>query len=74
MSIKLCHLMDQLRPKTGNHLEMFVLYILLILCISNVSNKLYHRPGGYQLSAQYKRSTGESCLGKKIPAHVAAMD
>ena len=30
VSITLCQIMEHIRPKTGNPLEMFVLYILLI--------------------------------------------
>ena len=54
VSITLCHLMDHLWPKTGNPLEIFVLYILLILCLPNFSNKLYRGRGEDQLSAQKK--------------------
>ena len=50
--ITLCHLMDKLRPKTGNTLENSVHSILLILFITNVSNKLYRNTGEYKLSAQ----------------------
>ena len=56
--------MDQLRPIIGNPLVIFVPYILLILCLLNVSNKFYHVIGGDQLSAQHKRRTGECCLGE----------
>ena len=55
----MCHIMYQLRPKTGNPLAIFFLYILLVLCIPNVSNKLYRGTVGDQLSAQHKRSTGD---------------
>ena len=51
MSITLCQIMEQLRPKTGNSLEMFLFSILLIVCHPNVSNKLYRGEGEYQLSA-----------------------
>ena len=64
MSITLCNLMNQQRHKTGNPLAMFVLYILLISCLPNISNKLYHVTGEYQLSAQHKISTGDCCLGE----------
>ena len=45
VSVELCQIMEQLRPKTGNPLASFVLFILLIRCIPNVSNKLYHGTG-----------------------------
>ena len=53
--ITLCHLMEQLRPKIGNPLAILVLFILLILCLPNISNKFYHGTGGDQLSAQQKK-------------------
>ena len=62
VSITLCQHMDQLRPKTGNPLAIFVLSILLILCLPNVSNKFYHKKKSDQLSTQYKISTVECCL------------
>ena len=64
MSITLCQLMEQLRPKTGNPLKKFVLFILLILCLHNFSNKLYHGTGEDQLSAHHKIRTGYCCLGE----------
>ena len=49
----LCHLMEHLRPKTGNHLGFFLfLYILLISCLPNVSNKTYPGTGENQFSAE----------------------
>ena len=59
VSITLCQLMDQLFTKTGNTLAIFVLYFLLILCLTNISNKLYHGTVGDQLSPQHKRKTGD---------------
>ena len=56
-SITLCQLMEQLCPKTENILAIF-LSILLILCLPNVSNKLYHGTGEDQLSAKHKIGTG----------------
>ena len=55
-------LMEQLRPKTGNPLAIFVLYILLILCHPNISNKFYHGIEEYQLSSQHKIMTVECFL------------
>ena len=63
-SIILCHIMDQLRPITGNHLEMFILSILSMLCLPNNSNTLYHVTKEDQLSAQHKLRTGECFLGE----------
>ena len=65
VSITLCHIMEQLRLKTGNPLAILVLYILLILCHPNVSNKLYHGTGEDQLSSQQKIRTGEYCLEER---------
>ena len=57
--------MEQLQPKKGNPLEFCCsLYILIILCLPNISNKLYHGKGGDQLSAKHKKRTGESCVGE----------
>ena len=64
MSITLCQLMEQLRPKMGNPLAVFVLYVLLILCLPNVPNKIYHGTGEDQLSSQHKIRAGECCLGE----------
>ena len=63
-SITLCQHMDQLQPKTRNLLEMFVLYILLMLCLPNISKKIYHGTKEYQLYAKYKIRTGKCCLGE----------
>ena len=63
VSINLCNLMEQIRSKTGNPLTIFVLSILLILRLPNISKKLYHGTGGDQSSAQHKIRTGECCLG-----------
>ena len=48
--------MDQIRPKTGNPLAILFLflYVLLILCVPNVSKHSYHDTGSDQLSAQHK--------------------
>ena len=54
--------MDQLWTKIGNPLAIFVISILLILCLSNVSNRLNRGTKEAQLSAQQKRSTGECFL------------
>ena len=62
--ITLCHLRDQIRPKTENPLAFFSLSILLMLCIPNVSFFLNHGTGEYQLSAQHKIITVECCLGE----------
>ena len=62
MSITSFQIMEQLQPKTGNNLAMFVLYILLILRLTNISNKFYHDKKEYQLSAQHKRRTGDCFL------------
>ena len=53
--------MEKLCPKTGNPLKKNI-SILLILCLPNVSNKLYHGTGEDQLSAQHKISTGDCWL------------
>ena len=52
VSITLCQIMEQIRPKTENPLEIFVLSVLLILCLTNLSNNLYHGTGGDKLSAK----------------------
>ena len=64
VSIILCHLMDHLHPKTGNTLAIFVLYILLMVCLPNISNKFYHGKKEDQLYAQHKRRTSECFLGE----------
>ena len=58
----LCLIMERLQPKQGNPLADFFPYIISILCLHNVSNKLYHVTGEDQLSAQNKRMTDECCL------------
>ena len=58
VSITLCQIMEKQRPKTVNPLVIFVLSVLLILFISNVSNIFYCGTGGYQFSAQHKISNG----------------
>ena len=45
MSITVFQFVEQLRPKTGNPLEILFLSILLILCLPNISKKLYHGTG-----------------------------
>ena len=52
----LCQLMDQIQPKKVNTLELlfWFLYILLILCLLNVSKKYYHDKGSDQWHAQHK--------------------
>ena len=72
MGITLCWIMGQLRPKTGNPLAIFVLSIFLIVCITNVSKKVYYSTEEYQLSVQHKISTGECCLVEIMSAHGAA--
>ena len=60
LEIKLFQLMDKLRPKTGNPLAFFWgggIYILLILCIHNVSNKTYHNTEEKQICIT-NRKTG----------------
>ena len=57
MSITLYQLMDQIRTKTGNLLAIFVMSILLILYLPNVSNKFYHGTKEDQFSAQHKIRT-----------------
>ena len=48
-------IIEQVRPKTENPLAIFwFLYILLILCLTNVSKKYYHDTGSDQLYAQQK--------------------
>ena len=64
MSITFCQIMEQLRPKIGNPLAIFVITILSILCHPNISKKLYNGTGEDQLSAQHKRRTGECFLGE----------
>ena len=54
VSITLCQTMDQLRPKTGNPLEMFSLCILLILFHPNIPKHSYHGTGEDQLYPQQK--------------------
>ena len=53
VSIKFCQLVDQLRTKMENPLAIFSL-CLLILCLPNVSNKLYRVIGEDRLSIKYK--------------------
>ena len=67
--ITFCHIMEQLRPKTGNPLEMFfvISLFLLILWLPNVSKKLYHGTGLDKLSEQHKGwimivALGERCV------------
>ena len=50
-----CHLMDQLQPKTGNCLEIYFLFlsIVLILCLLNISNEYYRETGVYTLSEKH---------------------
>ena len=62
VTIKLCQLMEQLRSKTGNPLAVFVISILLILCLPNVSKTLYDETVEYQFYVKNKRSTGDCCL------------
>ena len=59
VSTTLCHLIDNIYPKPVNPLAISPLFILLILCLTNVSNKFYHGIGGDQLSAQHKIRNGE---------------
>ena len=55
-------LMDQLRPRTGNPLEIFVLLVLLMLCHPNISDKFYRGTVEDQLSVKHKGRTGECFL------------
>ena len=47
--------MDQLQPKTGNCLEIYFLFlsIVLILCLLNISNEYYRETGVYTLSEKH---------------------
>ena len=54
LGITLCHIMEQIRPKTGNPLDFFLfISILLISCIINFSNKNYHDTGENQFSTEH---------------------
>ena len=66
-----CHLVEQLRPTTGNPLGGF-LCILLILCLPNVSNKYYHDTGADQFSAQHKGVLVSFSWVNVVSAHGAA--
>ena len=50
---KLCQLMEQIHPKTGNPLAFFLISILFISCIINLSNKNYHDTGENQFSTEH---------------------
>ena len=63
--------MEPLRPTTGNTLGGF-LFILLILCLPNVSNKYYHDTGADQFSAQHKGVLVIFSWGNVVSAHGAA--
>ena len=71
-SIKLCHLMKELRNKMGNTLAIFVIYIVLIWCISNVSKKCYHGTGEYQFYAQHKGGLVSVAWDKIVSDHWSA--
>ena len=44
--------MEQIHPKTGNPLAFFLISILFISCIINLSNKNYYDTGENQFSTE----------------------
>ena len=70
----LCRLMEQLRPKTGNPLEICfgLSMLLLLLCISNVSRQYYHDTGSDQLYAKHKGGMVSVAWDHGVSSHGAA--
>ena len=69
----LCQIMEQVRPKTENPLAIFwFLYILLILCLTNVSKKYYHGTGSDQFDEQNKGGLVIFSWENIVSAHRAA--
>ena len=70
----LCQLMEQLRPKTRNPLEIcfgFSMFLLL-LCIPNVSKQYYHDTGSDQLYAKHKGGMVSVAWDHGVSYHGAA--
>ena len=69
----LCQIMEQIWPKTGNPLGVFwFLFILLILCLPNVSKNIYHITGSDQFSAQKKGVLVSVAWENIVSSHKAA--
>ena len=71
VSITVYQLMEQLQHKMENSLAFF-LSILLILCLTNVSNKFYHDTGEYQWYPKHKGGLVSVAWGNIVSSHGAA--
>ena len=66
-----CQLMDQLCPKMGNPLTIFICFslFLLILCLPNVSKNSCHDTGSDKFSAEHKGGLVSVSWEHIVPAH-----
>ena len=68
---RLCHIIDELRPKTENPFAIYFWFhlFLLILGLPDVSNKSYRGTGSAKFSAQHKVGLASAALENIVSSH-----